>query len=89
MRNMKQTNPDSLLNAVMGEEYIIKDLKTEDPDMEEFLLTLGCFKGQVVTVISILSNSYVVTLKDARYSMDKSLAGAILIYGGYRECAQS
>ena len=36
----------NLLNAVEGEEYIIKDIATNDEEMESFLFSLGCYSGE-------------------------------------------
>ena len=47
--------------------------------MRDFLFTLGCFEGEKVTVISVLADNYIIHVKDARYSIDKELARAILI----------
>ncbi|MDF2545152.1 MAG: hypothetical protein K0R93_50 [Anaerosolibacter sp.] len=74
---------DSLLmNLAQGRintEYIIKDIKTNDEELKNFLFTLGCYEGESITVISILAENYVITVKDARYSIDKDLAEAIII----------
>lgn len=69
----------NLSDAVMGEEYLIKDIITRDEEIKEFLYTLGCFKGQEITVISILANNLVISVKDARYSIDSELAEVIKI----------
>lgn len=60
-------------------EYIIKDIKTNDEELKNFLLTLGCYEGETITLISILADNYVIAVKDARYSIDKDLAKAIII----------
>ncbi len=70
--------PTTLLGAELGKEYIITGITAED-DMAGFLFTLGCYKGQTVTVISLVSDNYVIVIKDARYSIDKNLADAIHI----------
>ena len=35
----------NLLDAKEGEEYIIKDIVTNDEEMEAFLFSLGCYSG--------------------------------------------
>lgn len=65
--------------AKLNVEYTIKGVLTEDPELNGFLFTLGCYEGERVTVLSNLSENYVITVKDARYSIDKELAEAILI----------
>ena len=69
----------NLLNAVEGEEYIIKDIATNDEEMESFLFSLGCYAGAPITVVSHLKGGCVVSIKDGRYNMDTQLASAIEI----------
>lgn len=69
----------NLTNAEIGKEYIIKELKTFDKDLDAFLFTLGCYSGEPITVISVLRGAYIVAIKDARYTIDKNLAEAIEI----------
>ncbi len=69
----------NLAQARINTEYIIKDIKTNDEELKNFLFTLGCYKGEVITVISVLAENYIITVKDARYSIDKDLAEAIII----------
>lgn len=73
---------DPVMNLAEGRlntEYIIKDIKTNDEELKDFLFTLGCYEGEVITVISELADNYVISVKDARYSIDKDLAKAIII----------
>ena len=69
----------NLSAAKPGEEYIIKDIKTDDEELNSFLFSLGCYSGESIAVISVLPHSLVVSIKDSRYSIDKQLASAILI----------
>lgn len=69
----------NLAQGKINKEYIIKEIKANDSELINFLFTLGCYKGESVTVISILAENYVITVKDARYSIDKDLAEAIII----------
>ena len=69
----------TLLDARDGEEYIIKDIATEDEELEAFLFSLGCYTGEPITVISHLRGGCVVSIKDGRYNLDTDLAGAISI----------
>ena len=48
-------------------------------EIKNFLFTLGCYEGESVTIVSVLAEIYVISVKDARYSIDKDLAEAILI----------
>ncbi|WP_425448249.1 FeoA family protein [Dethiothermospora halolimnae] len=80
--NKKSRLGGSAMNLAEGSintEYIIKDIKTNDEELKNFLFTLGCYEGESVTVISVLAENYVITVKDARYSIDKDLAEAIII----------
>lgn len=66
-----------LTQAQLGKEYIIRDVSTQDEELNSFLFTLGCYSGEPITVISHLRESYVVSVKDGRYNMDRNLAQAI------------
>ena len=70
---------NNLFEAEMNKEYLIKDVVSGDKEIVSFLFTLGCFKGQAVTVISVLSETYVLAIKDARYSIDADLAKAVIL----------
>jgi Fe2+ transport system protein FeoA len=69
----------SLAKAQIGKEYIIKEVKNNDEELKNFLFTLGCYEGETVTVLSVLSETYAISVKDARYSIDKDLAEAIFV----------
>ena len=70
---------NNLAQAELNKEYIIKGIKADDDELVNFLFTLGCYEGEKVTVISVLADNYVISVKDARYSIDKDLAEAIII----------
>ncbi len=69
----------NLRDAVAGEEYIIKDIVTDDEELNAFLFSLGCYSGEPITVISHKKGGCIVSIKDARYNIDKDLAAAISI----------
>ena len=69
----------TLADANIGEEYIVKDIVTEDDDLEAFLFSLGCYSGEPITVISHIKGGCVVSIKDARYNIDTDLARAISV----------
>ncbi|MBR3690248.1 MAG: ferrous iron transport protein A [Eggerthellaceae bacterium] len=69
----------NLTKAKPGVEYIIKDIVTDDPELDAFLFSLGCYAGEPITVVSKLFGGCVVAVKDGRYSLDKQLASAIAI----------
>lgn len=69
----------TLLEANEGSEYIIKNITTDDEDLNAFLFSLGCYVGEPITVVSHLKGGCIVSIKDARYNIDKELAKAIEI----------
>ena len=69
----------SLADAMIGKEYIVKEIQTEDEELKSFLFSLGCYGGEPVTVISHMKGGCVVSIKDARYNIDTDLAKAISI----------
>jgi ferrous iron transport protein A len=69
----------NLAKAQINTEYTIKAVKTNDEELKNFLFTLGCYIGETVTVLSILGENFVISIKDARYSVDKDLAEVIIV----------
>lgn len=69
----------NLTDANVGEEYIVKDIVTDDEELNSFLFSLGCYSGEPITVISHKKGSCVVSIKDGRYNIDNELAKAISI----------
>ncbi|MBE6796562.1 MAG: ferrous iron transport protein A [Ruminococcaceae bacterium] len=69
----------NLTNAQEGIEYIIKDIVTDDEELDSFLFSLGCYSGEPITVISRNKSGCVVSIKDGRYNIDNQLAEAIII----------
>lgn len=69
----------NLIDANIGEEYIIKDIVTDDEELNSFLFSLGCYSGEPITVIFHRKEGCVVSIKDARYNIDNELAKAISI----------
>ena len=65
--------------AEIGKEYVIKNINTDDEELNSFLFSLGCYSGEPITLISKRKSSFVVAIKDARYSIDKELAKAIIL----------
>ena len=68
-----------LSEAVEGEEYVIRQIETDDEEMNAFLFSLGCYGGEKITVISHIKGGCIVAVKDARYNFDRQLADAIVI----------
>ena len=69
----------NLTSAEEGKEYIIHRIETDDEDLNSFLFSLGCYSGEPITVVSRRKNSFTVSVKDGRYSIDTQLAEAILL----------
>lgn len=69
----------TLKDAVAGQEYIIKEILTDDEELDAFLFSLGCYSGEPITVIQKLKAGCVVSIKDGRYTIDYDLAEAIKI----------
>lgn len=69
----------TLIDAIEEKEYIIKEINTDDEEMDAFLFSLGCYSGEPITVISHLKGGCVVSIKDGRYTIDNQLAAAIVI----------
>lgn len=69
----------NLREAIEGNVYIIKRIETDDEELDAFLFSLGCYSGEEITVVSHLRAGCVVSIKDARYSIDKQLASAIIL----------
>lgn len=68
-----------LADADEGKEYVIKQIETDDEDLNAFLFSLGCYSGEPITVVSRLKSSCVVSIKDGRYNIDNQLAEVILV----------
>ena len=69
----------NLKDAQVGEEYIIKEICTDDEEMDAFLFSLGCYSGEPITVVNHLKGGCIVSIKDGRYNIDNLLAEAIII----------
>ena len=69
----------NLMDAREGEDYIVKDIVTEDEELEGFLFLLGCYSGEPITVVSRVRGGCVVSIKDGRYNIDTDLAKVISI----------
>ncbi len=69
----------NLTEALEEKEYIIKDIVTDDEELNAFLFSLGCYSGEKITVISHLKGGCIVSIKDGRYNIDNQLASAIII----------
>ena len=69
----------TLSTAQAGKEYIIRSVSTDDGELSSFLFSLGCYSGEPITVIAQRRRSLTVSIKDARYCIDRQLAQAITV----------
>jgi len=69
----------NLMTAEEGKEYIIRNIATDDEEMDAFLFSLGCYSGEPITVVSRMKRGCVIAVKDARYNIDAQLAQAIMV----------
>ena len=69
----------NLTKAEEGKQYTIAGIEIQDPELDSFLFSLGCYSGEPITVISRRRGSCTIAVKDGRYSIDLSLAAAIRI----------
>ena len=69
----------SPLSAKMISAFSRESLLEPIVMLNAFLFSLGCYSGESITVVSKKKKNCVVSIKDARYSIDKQLAEAILI----------
>ena len=69
----------TLREAEEGREYIIQQINTDDEELNAFLFSLGCYSGEAITVVTHRRGGCTVSIKDARYNIDKELAEAIII----------
>ncbi len=69
----------NLIQAEEGKDYIIRDIQTDDEELNAFLFSLGCYSGETITVVSHRKKSCIISLKDSRYNIDHELASAIQV----------
>ena len=62
-----------------GREYVVQRIETDDEELDAFLFSLGCYRGEPITVVSRQKSSCVVSIKDGRYNIDNPLAEAIIV----------
>ncbi len=67
----------SLSEAQVEKEYVIQDIMMDDGDVSSFLFTLGCYSGEKISLISKKRSNYTISVKDARYNIDRELAEMI------------
>lgn len=69
----------TLLDAEEGRTYIVREIRTDDEEMNAFLFRLGCYSGEPITVISRKRKSCTVAIKNSRYTLDRNLCEAVIL----------
>lgn len=69
----------NLMEVNLYEENIIKDIVSDDEELEGFLFSLGCYSGEPITVVGRKRSSCIIAVKDAKYNIDKDLASVIIV----------
>jgi len=69
----------NLKDAIEGKEYTIRQIDTDDEELNAFLFSLGCYSGEMITVVRRMKGGCIVAIKDARYNIDNQLVEAIIV----------
>ncbi len=69
----------NLMEAEAGETHTIVELDTEEEDMNAFLVRLGCYRGEKITLLAKTKHMCTIVIKDGRYSIDSALARSIIV----------
>ncbi len=69
----------TLWEGAKGREYLICRIRLEDRAFLSFLMTIGCFEGEKINIISKTWGGVVVAIKDGRYFLDRALSLSIEI----------
>jgi len=75
----RHKNINNLSQGTLNKEYEILKIKTKRDDLRNFLFSLGCFEGEKVKIVSVLSDNYSIIINNAKYCIDKELAELIII----------
>ena len=67
----------NLLEAHVGQTYKVACVSIADKAMNSFLMRLGCYPGEPITLISKKKKICIVVIKGSRYSIDSALAKAV------------
>ena len=54
----------NLRDAVEGKEYVVRQIDTEDEDLNAFLFSLGCYSGEHITVAVSYTHLTLPTIDD-------------------------
>lgn len=64
--------------AEHGKEFEIKRINGKD-ETRRFLETLGFVEGSLVRVVSKMGGNLIVSVKDSRIAIDKSMANRVMV----------
>lgn len=68
----------TLSKARIGQRGVVSEI-TGTEKIRRFLLTLGCSEGEEITLVSKISDNYVINVKDSRYAIDGQMARMIVL----------
>lgn len=68
-----------LLDGQPGTSYVIERIVTSDTAMDAFLLRLGAYPGERITLVSKKRRACIVVVKNPRYSLGANLARAVFV----------
>lgn len=60
-------------------KYTIKEINTDDEELKAFLFSLGCYSGEIISVVSKKKKNLILAIKDAKYNIDIDLAKTIIV----------
>lgn len=69
----------TLFEGSPNNQYEVLGFNVEDEELESFLFSLGCYKGETVGYVSTNGKTIVLSIRDGRYNIDNNLAKAILV----------
>lgn len=69
----------TLAQGIVGTRYIVTGIHTDDDELEGFLLSLGCYQGEVVGIVTSRGSNFTVSIRDGRYTIDKDIAETIAV----------
>ena len=67
-----------LTSGEVGKTYIVESINGSSKT-EKFLFSLGCFQGEELTLISRISDNFIINIKDSRYAIDEKMASSIIL----------
>ena len=68
-----------LIDADEGRSYTVTNIATHDAEFDAFLLTLGCYVGEPITLVRRRRGVLIVLIKDAKYCIDTRLGECITV----------